>query len=70
MRGHLHKVRLVRLEEPDQGGEERGVAGAPAQLIRPDSGQVEEPPGPPLVTERCSKRAERERLGVMRRVIW
>jgi hypothetical protein len=70
LRRDLYKVRFVRFEEPDQGCKQCGFTRPPSQLIRPNSGQVEEPPGPALITERCCKRPKRECLGVVRRVIW
>ena len=39
----------MRLEEADQRGEQRRVAGSRPKLVCPDSGQVEEPLRPPLV---------------------
>jgi hypothetical protein len=54
LRGNLEEVRFVRFEEPDQGCKQNRLAGASSQLFCPNSGQVEEPPGPALITERCS----------------
>jgi hypothetical protein len=46
------QVRLVTLEEAQQSGEERRIGGTSAQLVSPDSGQVEEALRPALVAER------------------
>ena len=59
--GDRQEIRLVRFEEAQQRGEQRRLAGTAAELIRPDSGQVEEPMRPPFVAERCRKRGEGER---------
>ena len=50
----------MRFEEADHGRKQRRIGGAAAKLVRPDSGQVEEAAGPPLVAERCRKRGKRE----------
>ena len=55
----------MRLEKPQQGGEQRGIAGSGAKLVCPDSGQVEEPLSPPLLANRCRKRGKRERKGII-----
>ena len=55
----------MRFEEPQKRREKRRIGRAGAKLVRPDSGQVEESPGPPFVAERCRKRIEREREGVV-----
>ena len=60
-----HQIRLVRFEEREQRRKQRWFAGAAAKLVCPDSGQVEEPAGPPLVGERCSESRERERMGII-----
>ena len=60
------KIGLVRLEKADQG-REQGRIGRPApELICPDSGQVQEPPGPAFVTKRCRKGGK----GKGQRIIW
>ena len=56
----------MRFEEAKQRGEQRRVAGPARELIRPDSGQVEEPLRPAFVAERCRKRGE----GKRHRIIW
>jgi len=56
----------VSLEEAKQSGEEFRLSGAGAQLIGPDSGQVEESLRPTLVTERCRQRGE----GKRHRIVW
>ena len=48
----------MRLEKPQQTGEQRGIAGSGAKRVCPDSGQVEEPPRPSAVAERCRKCGE------------
>jgi hypothetical protein len=42
--GDGDKVRLVRLQEPDQRCKKHRIGCALAKLICPDSGQVKEPP--------------------------
>ena len=56
----------MRLEERDQRREQYRVARAAPQLIRPDSGQREEPLPPPFVAKRCCERSE----GKSDRVPW
>ena len=51
----------MRFEEPDQGDQPRRLARPRAQLVSPDSGQVEEALCPPLLAERFCKRRKRER---------
>jgi hypothetical protein len=50
--GNSHEVGLMRFEEADKGGEQFRIARAFAKLIRPNSGQVEEPARPALVGKR------------------
>lgn len=45
-------------EEADQCGEQGGLGGALAKLACADSGQLDEPVGPPAVTKRCRERGE------------
>ena len=45
----------MRLEEAEERGEKRRLAGAGTELVSPDSGQVEEPVRPTGVAERCRK---------------
>lgn len=52
------QIRLVGLEEAQQRGEKRGIGRSGAQLVCPDSGQVEEPMCPAVVPERCRKRGK------------
>jgi hypothetical protein len=47
------EIRLVRFQEADQRGKQRRLTRASAKLVCPDSGQVDEPPGPPRLTKRC-----------------
>ena len=56
----------MRFEEGDQRREQAGVGRLGAKLVRPDSGQVEEPAGPAVVGKRCRKRGESNRL----RIVW
>jgi len=55
------QVRLVTLEEAQQSGEERRIGGTSAQLVSPDSGQVDEPLRPTLAPKRCRKSGESNR---------
>ena len=48
----------MRFEEPQQRSKQGRLAHAAPQLIRPDSGQVEEPLRPTLTPKRCRKRGE------------
>ena len=45
----------MRLEEFDDGYEKSRIACAAAELVRPDSGQIEKALRPALVPERCRK---------------
>ena len=45
-------------EEAYDSGEQRRFADSAAKLVCPDSGQVDEPLSPPLVTKRCRKRGK------------
>ncbi len=60
----------MRLEKPQESGKKRRFRGSLAQLICPDSGQIEEPAGPAFVAERCCQRGKRQRLGVLWYVVW
>ena len=55
----------MRFEEAEQRREQVRLAGARTQLVSPDSGQIDEPLRPTLLTERCGKRAKREGDGVI-----
>ena len=48
----------MRFQEAYDAGKQRGLADSPAKLVCPDSGQVDEPLSPPLVTKRCRKRGK------------
>jgi hypothetical protein len=63
----IDQVRLVRLEKADQPGKEIGVPRAGAELVRPNSSQVEEALGPAAVAERCRERRESERMRIIMR---
>ena len=54
----------MRLEKLDQRGEQPRLARASPELICPDSGQVEEAPGPLRLIERCGKRRECKGVGI------
>jgi len=60
----------VRLEEAQQGRQERRIGGAAPKLVRPDSGQVEEPAGPALLAERCRKCGEGKSYRILWRIVW
>lgn len=64
--GDRNQVRFVRFQKTQEGGKERRIAEPAPQLVSPDSGQIEEPLRPTLVTKRCGKRSEGER----HRIIW
>ena len=55
----------MRLEEADERAKQGRLAGPSAELVCPDSGQVDEPLSPPLLTKRCRKCGERESEGVI-----
>src|SRR5438067_603663 len=50
----------MRFEEPQEGREQRRICSPRAQLLSPDSGQIDEPLRPSWVTKRCRKCGERE----------
>ena len=52
------QVRLVRLEEAQEGGQQPWLARSAAKLFCPDSGQVDEPLGASSVTYRCRERSK------------
>jgi hypothetical protein len=56
----------MRFEEAQDGYQQRWFGCSAAKLVSPDSGQVEEPLRPALLTKRLGKRGEAER----NRVIW
>ena len=47
----------MRFKKVEQGDEQRRVGGSLAQVVRPDSGQVEEAAGPSRFIERCGQRS-------------
>jgi hypothetical protein len=55
----------MRFKEAEKRSQERRLGRALAQLLSPDSGQVDEPVRPTFVPERCGKRAKREGDGVI-----
>ena len=56
----------MRLEKAQQRGEQGRIGCPRAKLVRPDSGQVDEPLRPPLGPKRCRKRGE----GNSNRIVW
>jgi two-component system cell cycle response regulator DivK len=62
---NVDQVGLMRLQKANQGGEKAGLTGARAKLLCIDSGQVEETLSPPLIAERCCKRAKGNGEGVV-----
>jgi len=54
----------MRLEKLDQRGEEPRFAGPTPELVRPDSGQVEEALRPLRLVERCGKRRKCKGIGI------
>ena len=58
---NAHQVRLVRLEEAQKRSEKVGITSPGTKLAGPNSGQVDEPLGPPVITKRCRKRSESKR---------
>ena len=50
----------MAFQESDQRGKKWWLAGTRPQFVSPDSGQVDEPPGPSFVTKRCRKCGKRE----------
>ena len=59
------EIGLVRFQETEERRQQLRLPGTSAQFVSPDSGQVEKPLRPTLVTERCAKRAKREGDGVI-----
>jgi two-component system cell cycle response regulator DivK len=59
------QVRLMTFEESKGGHEKCRAGGAAAQLVSPDSGQIEKALRPPLVAERCRERRQRKRDRIM-----
>ena len=47
------QVGLVSLEETQQRGEKRWLRRSAPELLSPDSGQIDEPLRPTLLTKRC-----------------
>jgi len=48
----------VSFEEADERGEKPRLSRSGTELLCPDSGQIEEPMGPPSITERCRERGK------------
>jgi hypothetical protein len=68
--GHGQEIWFVRLEEADERGKNGRFTGSGAELVRPNSGQVEEPMGPPAVTKRCRKCGKGQCVDVLWGIIW
>ena len=47
------KIGLMGLEEPQERSEQQRIRRSAFQLIRPNSGQIDEPLRPPVTTKRC-----------------
>ena len=60
----------MRLEEADERGKQSRFAGSGAKLVRPNSGQVEEPMGPAAVDERCRKSGKGQSVDILWAIIW
>ena len=54
----------MRFEEAYDSREQRGLTDSAAELVCPDSGQVDEPLSPPFVTKRCRKRGKGNSSGI------
>jgi hypothetical protein len=52
------EVRLVRFQEAQHSSEQPRLVRPSPQLVGPDSGQVDEPLCPAVVTKRCRQRGE------------
>ena len=60
----------MRLEKADQRRQQHRVVRPSPQIICPNSGQFEEPPGPALVGKRCRKGGKGEGAWIRGRIIW
>jgi hypothetical protein len=63
---HRQKVGLVRFEEAKECRKEFHMPRPRAQLVSPNSGQIEESLRPTLLTKRCRERGE----GKSHRIVW
>ena len=63
---HRDQIRLVRLEEMQQRRKQRRIGRPCSKLVRPDSGQIDEPLSPSLGPKRCRKCGE----GNSDRIVW
>jgi len=59
----------VRFKKAYESSKQLRVAGSAAELVCPDSGQVDEPLSPPSVTKRCRKGGKGNSLGVRWRIV-
>jgi two-component system cell cycle response regulator DivK len=55
----------MRFEEANQRGKQGRFARPGPKLVCPDSGQLDEPLSPPLLTKRCRKSGEPEGKGII-----
>jgi two-component system, cell cycle response regulator DivK len=55
----------MRFQEAQKRGEQPAIAGALAQVVRPDPGQVQEPARAPFVGQRGGKGLQRQRFGLV-----
>ena len=60
----------MSFKEAEQGDQQGRVCGPFPKLLSPDSGQVEEAPGPPRFTERFGQCSQAECNRVIRRGFW
>jgi len=63
--GNADEIGLMRFKKAQEGRQQGRFVGSLSQLIRPDSGQVDEPSCPPVVTKRCRQCGERDCDGVI-----
>ena len=68
--GNGDEIGFVRLEEADERRKNGRLSRSGAKLVRPNSGQVEEPMGPATVPERCRKRGKGQCVNILRGIIW
>lgn len=61
------QIGFVRLEERNQGRQQRRIVRPTPEFIRPDSSQREEPLGPTLVNKRCCERGKTDGYGI---IVW
>ena len=54
----------MAFQEAEQAREQRRLPCPRPQLVSPDSGQIEKPLRPTLITERCRQRGESKNQGI------